>query len=117
MPTLKNRPSEDRRRRYRLISGEQLKAARILAGLSQEQLATETGRSLRTITGWESTIGALPCASRKSLERVEAALSRYGVVLYVTPAGGYGVEKAAGRRVERTETSGSQTQRAANAAR
>jgi transcriptional regulator with XRE-family HTH domain len=96
-------PATERVRRYRLVSGEQLKAARILAGLSQEQLAAETGRSLRTITGWESTIGALPCASRKSLERVESALSRHGVALYVTPAGGYGVEKAPKRPLERTE--------------
>jgi transcriptional regulator with XRE-family HTH domain len=87
----------------KLLSGEQLKAARILAGLSQEQLARETGRSLRTITGWESTTGTLPCASRNSLEKVEAALGRYGVALYVTPAGGYGVEKAAARVLERTE--------------
>jgi transcriptional regulator with XRE-family HTH domain len=102
-----------------LISGEQLKAARILAGLSQEQLATETGRSLRTITGWESTIGAAPCASRNSLEKVEAALGRYGVALYVTPAGGYGVEKAPQRVLERTEAVRQQmrsAKRAANAA-
>jgi hypothetical protein len=44
----------------------------------------------------------VPCASRNSLERVEAALRRYGVALYVTPAGGYGVEKAPGRLPERT---------------
>jgi DNA-binding XRE family transcriptional regulator len=88
-----------------LVSGEQLKAARILAGLSQEQLAKETGRSLRTITGWESTTGTMPCASRNSLEKVEAALGRYGVALYVTPAGGYGAEKAPGRLLKRTESS------------
>ena len=80
-------------REHRLVSGQQLKAARILAGLSQEQLAAETGRSLRSITGWESTTGTVPSASRTSLERIEAALRRYGVALYVTPAGGCGVEK------------------------
>jgi transcriptional regulator with XRE-family HTH domain len=99
-----------------LVSGEQLKAARILAGLSQEQLAMETGRSLRTITGWESTAGATPCASRKSLERLEAALRQYGVALYVTPAGGYGVEKAPAGPLERTEALRQQG-RAANAGR
>jgi transcriptional regulator with XRE-family HTH domain len=87
-------PAAERMRRQRLVSGEQLKAARILAGLSQEQLAREAGRSLRTITGWESTTGAMPSASRNSLKKVEEALGRYGVALYVTPAGGYGVEKA-----------------------
>ena len=112
-------PPVERAQRYRLVSGAQLKAARILAGLSQKQLAAETGRTLRTITGWESKIGSVPCASRNSLERVEAALGRYGVALYVTPAGGYGVEKAPGR-LELTETSRQQTragQRATNAAR
>jgi transcriptional regulator with XRE-family HTH domain len=87
-------PAAERMRQHRLISGEQLKAARILAGLSQKQLAAETGRSVSSITGWESTMRTVPRASRKSLEKVEAALSRYGVALYVTPAGGYGVEKA-----------------------
>ena len=79
----------------KLLSGEQLKAARALAGLSRKQLATETGRSLRTIVGWESATAVAPSASRTSLARLEAALHRYGVALYVTPAGGYGVEKAA----------------------
>jgi transcriptional regulator with XRE-family HTH domain len=88
------RPAESSRR-YRLASAEQLKAARVLAGLSRKQLATEIGRSLRTITGWESSIGVAPHASRTSLERLEGVLRRYGVALYVTPAGGYGVEKAA----------------------
>jgi transcriptional regulator with XRE-family HTH domain len=67
----------------------------MLAGLSQQQLAAETGRSLRTITSWESMTDK-PTASQRSVERVEAALHRYGVALYVTPAGGYGVEKAPG---------------------
>ena len=78
-----------------LVSGEQLKAARALAGLSRKQLATEIGRSLRTIVGWESTIDRVPNASRTSLARLEAVLRRYSVVLYSTPAGGYGVERAA----------------------
>src|SRR6516165_2722725 len=83
----------ERTRRHCLLSGKQLKAARVLAGLSQQQLATETGRSLRTITGWEAMSGK-PTASLKSVQRIEAALHRYGVALYATPAGEYGVEKA-----------------------
>jgi len=82
-------------RQHCLQSGKQLKAARVLAGLSRRQLATETGRSLRTITGWESTTSK-PNASRNSVERIKAALHRHGVALYATPAGGYGVEKAPG---------------------
>ena len=88
-------PPRERTRRDRLVAGKQLKAARVLAGLSQQQLATEVGRSLRAITSWEAMTGK-PTASRKSVERIEAALHRYGVALYVTPAGGYGVEKAPG---------------------
>jgi DNA-binding transcriptional regulator YiaG len=84
-----------RMRQHCLLSGKQLKAARVLAGLSQKQLAMETGRSLRTITSWEAMSGK-PTASRNSVERIKAALLRYGVALYVTPAGGYGVEKAPG---------------------
>src|SRR6516165_7218044 len=83
----------ERTRRHCLLSGKQLKAARVLAGLSQRQLATEAGRSLRTITSWEAMTSKLT-ASRKSVQRIEAAFHRYGVALYVTPAGGYGVEKA-----------------------
>ena len=101
-------------RQCRLVSGEQLKAARILAGLSQEQLAAETGRSLRAITGWESTTGAVPSASLKSSERIEAALRRYGVALYVTPAGGCGVEKVPERLLEHGEAPRQQA-RGANA--
>jgi transcriptional regulator with XRE-family HTH domain len=102
-------------RRHCLLSGKQLKAARVLAGLSQQQLATEAGRSLRTITSWESTTGK-PTASRNSVERIKAALHRYGVALYVTPAGGYGVEKAPERLPERAEML-RQKARAANAGR
>jgi transcriptional regulator with XRE-family HTH domain len=109
-------PAAEPMRRRRLASGAQLKAARMLAGLSQEQLAAETGRSLRSITGWESTTGTVPCASQKSLEKVEAALRRHGVALYVTPAGGYGVEKAPERLPERADTL-RQKARAANAGR
>jgi transcriptional regulator with XRE-family HTH domain len=100
----------------RLASGEQLKAARILAGLSRRQLATETGRSLRTIVGWESATAEAPSASRTSLTRLEGVLRRYGVALYVTPAGGYGVEKAAEQLLERTEAS-KQQRPAVNATR
>jgi transcriptional regulator with XRE-family HTH domain len=106
----------ERVRRRRLVSGEQLKAARMLAGLSQKQLAAETGRSLSSITGWESATAAAPSASRKSLEKVEAALSRFGVALYVTPAGGYGVEKVPERLLERANAAQA-AKRAANAAR
>ena len=103
----------NRVRQHNLVSGEQLKAARILAGLSREQLAAETGRSLRAITGWESTTG-VPSASRKSLERIEAALRRYGVALYVTPAGGCGVERVPERLLDRGEAPRQQA-RGANA--
>src|SRR6516165_10726278 len=88
-------PATERMRQHCLLSGKQLKAARVLAGLSQQQLATEAGRSLRTITSWEAMTSKLT-ASRKSVQRIKAALHRYGVALYVTPAGGYGVEKAPG---------------------
>ena len=103
-------------RQHCLQSGKQLKAARVLAGLSRRQLATETGRSLRTIVGWESATAEAPSASRTSLTRLEGVLRRYGVALYVTPAGGYGVEKAAEQLLERTEAS-KQQRPAANATR
>jgi transcriptional regulator with XRE-family HTH domain len=91
--SLRDASAADPPGRHVLVSGKQLKAARVLAGLSQQQLATETGRSLRTITGWEAMSGK-PTASLKSVQRIEAALHRYGVALYATPAGEYGVEKA-----------------------
>jgi len=91
------RAAAERMRQHCLLSGNQLKAARVLAGLSQKQLAAETGRSLRTITSWEAMTGK-PTASRNSVQRIQAALHRHGIALYVTPAGGYGVEKAPERR-------------------
>jgi transcriptional regulator with XRE-family HTH domain len=101
MTTADNRSAAERARQHCLLSGKQLKAARVLAGLSQQQLAAETGRSLRTITSWEAIAGK-PTASRNSVERIQTALQRYGVALYVTPAGGYGVEKAPGADINRS---------------
>ena len=95
-------------RQHCLQSGQQLKAARVLAGLSRKQLAVEMGRSLRTIVGWESATAVAPSASRASLARLETVLRRYGVALYVTPAGGYGVEKAPEQLLKRTEASNQQ---------
>jgi transcriptional regulator with XRE-family HTH domain len=115
LPASSSRQSAPKRmRQNHLVSGEQLKAARILAGLSQKRLAAETGRSLRAITGWESTTGAAPSASRNSVQRIEAALSRHGVALYITPAGGCGVEKVPERLLERGQAPRQQA-RGANA--
>ncbi len=71
-----------------LVSGRQLRAARVLALLSQEELgraAGISGRSIRTFERVEA--GRIPCAAA-TLVRLVAALSGRGVEVFSMPAPG-----------------------------
>jgi transcriptional regulator with XRE-family HTH domain len=77
-----------------LITGSQMKAARALAGLSQQALAKASGLSLPTIQRMEASAGTVRGVV-ESLTRVVAALDAAGVVLLgegeASPTGGRGV--------------------------
>ena len=73
-----------------LTLGIQLRAARVLARLDQEQLAAEAGVGVVTIRTLESSRG--PIRARTSTVRaLQQALERRGVVLIGENGGGPGV--------------------------
>jgi len=71
-----------------IVSGLQLKAARVMAGLTQAQLSTEAGFSPRAARYWESRSDKPPTNVPSTLEAIEAVLRRYGVELFVSPTPG-----------------------------
>jgi len=72
----------------RIISGLQLKAARVMAGLTQAQLSIEAGFNPRAAKYWESRGEKPPTSVLSTLEAIEAVLRRYGVELFVSPTPG-----------------------------
>jgi transcriptional regulator with XRE-family HTH domain len=71
-----------------IVSGKQLRAARILAGLTQKQFARATGVHERAARYWESKGDKLPTSTPSSLSRIEAALRDHGVIVFATPTAG-----------------------------
>jgi transcriptional regulator with XRE-family HTH domain len=55
-----------------IITGRQLRAARILAGLTQKQLAQAVGVHERAARYWELKEGKAPTSTPSSLEKIEA---------------------------------------------
>ena len=72
----------------RIISGLQLKTARVMAGLTQAQLSTEAGFNPRAARYWESRGNKPPTDVPSTLEAIEVVLRRYGVELFVSPTPG-----------------------------
>jgi DNA-binding XRE family transcriptional regulator len=62
-----------------------LRAARILAGLTQKQLAHAVGVHERTARYWESKEDKAPTSTLSSLSKIEAALRDQGVIVFATP--------------------------------
>jgi transcriptional regulator with XRE-family HTH domain len=56
------------------ITGGMLRAARSLAGLSQQELADRASISRPCLTGWEGSSGSVPNANARTLHRVVSAL-------------------------------------------
>jgi transcriptional regulator with XRE-family HTH domain len=71
-----------------ISSGRQLRAARVLAGLTQSQLSIEAGFNPRAAKYWERQRKAPPTTVPSTLQAIEAALRRFGVELFTDPSPG-----------------------------
>ena len=70
-----------------ISSGRQLKAARVLAGHTQESFAAICGYHVRSCIYWEAQPG-LPTTNLHTLKNIEDALRSCGVVVFSDPAPG-----------------------------
>jgi transcriptional regulator with XRE-family HTH domain len=71
-----------------IITGRQLRAARILAGLTQKQLAKAVGVHERAARYWELKESKTPTSTPSSLDKIEAVLRDHGVIVFATPTAG-----------------------------
>jgi transcriptional regulator with XRE-family HTH domain len=71
-----------------IVTGRQLRAARILAGLTQRQLAHAVGVHERAARYWELKENKLPTSTLDILEKIEAVLRDHGVIVFSTPTAG-----------------------------
>jgi transcriptional regulator with XRE-family HTH domain len=71
-----------------IITGRQLRAARILAGLTQRQLAQAVGVHERAARYWELKENKLPTSTTSILEEIEAVLRNHGVIVFASPTAG-----------------------------
>jgi transcriptional regulator with XRE-family HTH domain len=67
-----------------VVTGRQLQAARILAGLTQKQLAKAAGVHERAARYWELKEYKAPTSMPSSLEKIEAVLRDHGVIVFAT---------------------------------
>jgi transcriptional regulator with XRE-family HTH domain len=83
-----------------IVSGRQLRAARILAGLTQRQFAEAVGVHERAARYWELKEDKVPTSTPSSLEKIEAVLREHGVIVFATPSAGARLAiNVAGQRV------------------
>ena len=61
------------------ITGSMLRAGRILAGLSQEDLAQQAGISRPRLTVWEGSSNEVPNARAPALGRIVSVLESEGI--------------------------------------
>jgi transcriptional regulator with XRE-family HTH domain len=71
-----------------IVSSHQLKAARVLAGLSQAALARAAGFHASSAKYWETKGDEMPTTTPSTLQRIEAALQRHGVAVFLSPSPG-----------------------------
>jgi len=71
-----------------IITGRQLRAARILAGLTQRQLAQAVGVHERAARYWELKENKPPTSTMSILEKIEAVLRSHGVIVFASPTPG-----------------------------
>ena len=62
--------------------GRQLRAARVLAGLTQRQLSTEAGFNPRACPYWERRGNKLPTHTPATLAIIKQVLRRHGVEVF-----------------------------------
>jgi transcriptional regulator with XRE-family HTH domain len=70
-----------------LCTGRQLRAARVLAGLTQRTLAVALGVDQRSIRFWERKHDRRPTSAPNDA-RIEQALLDHGVILFAEPTPG-----------------------------
>jgi transcriptional regulator with XRE-family HTH domain len=71
-----------------IVTGRQLRAARILAGLTQKQLAQAVGVHERAARYWELKNNKAPTSTLNMLEKIEAVLHGHAVIVFATPTAG-----------------------------
>jgi transcriptional regulator with XRE-family HTH domain len=71
-----------------ISTGRQLRAARILAGLTQKRFAQEVGVHERAARYWELKDDKAPTSIPSLLEMMEAVLLRHGVIAFDIPTPG-----------------------------
>jgi transcriptional regulator with XRE-family HTH domain len=71
-----------------VVSGRQIRAARMLAGLTQADLARAAGCHPRSVRYWESKGNNPPTNVASTLDSIEQVLIGYGVILFSTPTPG-----------------------------
>ena len=63
-----------------IVSGHQIRAARMLAGLTQADLARAAGCHPRSVRYWENKGSNPPTNVASTLDSIEQALNRHGVI-------------------------------------
>jgi transcriptional regulator with XRE-family HTH domain len=71
-----------------IVSGRQIRAARMLAGLTQAELARAAGCHPRSVRYWENKGSNPPTNVASTLDSIEQALNRHGVMAFSTPSPG-----------------------------
>ena len=71
-----------------IVSGRQLRAARVLAGLTQAQFAAKAGFHERACRYWESMGDKPPTSVLSTLARISEVLKAQGVVVFSEPTPG-----------------------------
>jgi hypothetical protein len=71
-----------------IVSGRQLRAARVLSGLTQAELSIESGFAQRACRYWENRGDNPPTSIQQSLESIEAVLRHHGVEVFSYPTPG-----------------------------
>lgn len=62
-----------------MVTGNQLRAARALAGLNQEQLATKAGVNINTVRNMEGRASEVLVSGLDTVMKVQAALETEGI--------------------------------------
>jgi transcriptional regulator with XRE-family HTH domain len=71
-----------------IVTGRQLRAARIFSGLTQKKLAKAVGVHERAVRYWELKEDKAPTSTLSLLEKTEAVLRDHGVIVFATPTAG-----------------------------
>ena len=71
-----------------IVTGRQLRAARVMAGLTQRQLAVESGFAPRACRYWERRATGMPTGTPDTLTAIEETLRRHGVKVFRDPTPG-----------------------------